>query len=803
MTESDDLRLRLNDALATVEQLTAENRRLRRKVGLDRVNVDVAGGTSTPQGAHAVDAAASPAAKVALFRSLFRGRDDIYAAHWTSADGRTGYSPVLLPGVRRERGRPVHSASCAAVSDEVIRDHLSGRRTLGIYPLLPNETTWLLAMDFDKATWMDDVSAVGRACDELGLSAAVERSRSGQGAHLWLFFTRPIAAALARNLGSTVLTRALETRHQIGFGSYDRLFPSQDTMPKGGFGNLIALPLQGTARKSGNTVFLDRCLEPHEDQWRYISAIRRVDHADAERIVGDAARQGRIIGVRGSWSDDDEGVGEPWTLLPSRRSRVDLVAGPLPSTVVMTVANRIFVETKDLPAALLSRLRGISAFQNPEFYRAQRMRLPTFGKPRVIDCSEDFRDHLALPRGCEDAVVSLLKSQRVGVNSRDERLSGTAIDVAFSGQLTGRQLQALDALVRHDIGVLSAPTAFGKTVVGAALIAKRKTNTLVLVHRQHLLDQWRERLAAFLDVPLQSIGQIGGGRRKPTGLIDVGLLQSLTSKGVVNDVVGGYGHVIIDECHHIPAFSFERVLGEMKSRFVLGLTATPIRKDGHHPIIVMQCGPVRHVLDPKEEAEARPFDHIVIPRRTRFVASTEDGPILIQALYAKLARDEVRTTLIVDDVLAAIAAGRSPLVLTERTDHLRDLCQQLEGHGAQVIALQGGAGPKARRLRAQRLAGVADEEPRVLVATGRYIGEGFDDHRLDTLFLALPVSWRGTVQQYAGRLHRLHHRKRVVQIYDYVDASVPMLARMYERRLRGYAAIGYVVAPDAALVLPF
>jgi len=256
------------------------------------------------------------------------------------------------------------------VSDEVIRDHLSGRRTLGIYPLLPNETTWLLAMDFDKATWMDDVSAVGRACDELGLSAAVERSRSGQGAHLWLFFTRPIAAALARNLGSTVLTRALETRHQIGFGSYDRLFPSQDTMPKGGFGNLIALPLQGNARKSGNTVFLDRCLEPHEDQWRYISAIRRVDHADAERIAGDAARQGRIIGVRGSWSDDDEGVGEPWTLLPSRRSRVDLVAGPLPSTVVMTVANRIFVETKDLPAAFLSRLRGISAFQNPEFYRA-------------------------------------------------------------------------------------------------------------------------------------------------------------------------------------------------------------------------------------------------------------------------------------------------------------------------------------------------------------------------------------------------------------------------------------------------
>ncbi len=801
MTEADDLRVRLNDALATVEQLAAENRRLRRQLGWD--GVDESAVPATPQDVPGVDAGASPAAKVALFRSLFRGRDDIYAARWTSADGRAGYAPVLVPGVRRERGRPIDPESCAPVSDEVIRHHLSGRRTLGIYPLLPDETTWLLVIDFDKASWMDDVAAVARACDELALPAAIERSRSGQGAHLWLFFSQPIAAALARNLGSTVLTRALESRHQIGFGSYDRLFPSQDTMPRGGFGNLIALPLQGTARKSGNTIFLDRCLEAHEDQWRYISAIQRVDHGTAEHIVGDAARQGRIIGVRGSWSDDDEGVDEPWTLMPSRRSRVDVIAGPLPSAVAITVANRIFVATKDLPPAILSRIRGIAAFQNPEFYRAQRMRLPTFGKPRVIDCSEDFRDHLALPRGCEDAVVSLLKSHGVGVDSRDERLPGTAIDATFSGQLTGRQLQALEALVRHDIGVLSAPTAFGKTVVGAALIAKRKTNTLVLVHRQHLLDQWRERLATFLDVPLQSIGQIGGGRRKPTGLIDVGLLQSLSFKGVVNDVVSGYGHVIIDECHHIPAFSFERVLGEMKSRFVLGLTATPIRKDGHHPIIVMQCGPVRHVVDPKEQAEARPFDHIVVPRRTRFVASTEDGPILIQALYAKLARDELRTTLIVDDVLAAIAEGRSPLVLTERTDHLRDLSQRLEGHGAQVIALQGGATPKARRLRAQRLAEVSDEEARVLVATGRYIGEGFDDQRLDTLFLALPVSWRGTVQQYAGRLHRLHHRKRVVQIYDYVDASVPMLARMYERRLRGYAAIGYVLTTDAALVLPF
>lgn len=377
---------------------------------------------------------------------------------------------------------------------------------------------------------------------------------------------------------------------------------------------------------------------------------------------------------------------------------------------------------------------------------------------------------------------------------QDQRFEGQPIEAKFSGRLRSTQKDAVQAVLSHDDGVLSAPTGFGKTAVAAYVIAARKINTLILVHRRQLLDQWRERLAMFLELPPDSIGRIGGGKSAPTGIVDVAVVQSLYVKKQVNDLVANYGQVIVDECHHVSAFSFEQVMRQAKARFVLGMTATPTRKDGHHPIITMQCGPIRFCLSARSMAETSPFQHRVVPVLTDFALPDSASSPKIHEVYAALIEDDRRNQRIVSDLIAAVEAGRSPLLLTSRTAHVETFRRLLDGTLPNVFVLKGGMGRKQRRAVDESIANVPRDETRVILATGSYVGEGFDDPRLDTLFLAMPISWRGTLQQYVGRLHRVHDGKQVVQVYDYVDARVPMLARMYERRLRGYRALGYTLA---------
>jgi superfamily II DNA or RNA helicase/very-short-patch-repair endonuclease len=431
------------------------------------------------------------------------------------------------------------------------------------------------------------------------------------------------------------------------------------------------------------------------------------------------------------------------------------------------------------------------------------MRLSTFGKPRVVACAEDHPHHIGLPRGCLDDVRAVLQDVGVRAVLRDEREAGTNLDVRFHGELRADQQRAAEAMLRHDTGVLAATTAFGKTVIAAWLIAQRGVNALVLVHRRQLMDQWLDRLSSFLGVPAKTVGRIGGGRDRATGRLDVAIIQSLVRKGVVDDRVADYGHLIVDECHHLSAQSFENVARQSKARFVLGLSATVTRKDGHHPIIFMQCGPVRHRVDPRTQAAARPFEHIVLVQPTSFVPLRDREPdrrLEFQSLYQGLVDDDERNRRICADVVEAVSTGRSPLVLTERNEHLTRLEAGIVGHVAHVITLKAGLGKKQRIALAERLASVPPDEGRVILATGKHIGEGFDDPRLDALFLTLPVSWRGTVAQYAGRLHRLHHGKRDVRVYDYADLNVPMLARMFDRRCRGYEAIGYrILLPASAI----
>ncbi len=411
--------------------------------------------------------------------------------------------------------------------------------------------------------------------------------------------------------------------------------------------------------------------------------------------------------------------------------------------------------------------------------------------------------HIGLPRGCIEEVRHTLNALGVRPVVRDARFDGRPVQVTFEGNLRSEQTAAARAMLAQDTGVLAATTAFGKTVIAAWLIAQRGVNTLILVHRRQLLDQWVDRLSTFLGLPAKQIGCIGGGRARATGVIDVAIIQSLIKKGVVDDRLADYGQVVVDECHHISAHSFEAVIRQAKARFVLGLSATVARKDGHHPIIAMQCGPVRHRVDARAQAAGRPFEHLVLVQPTAFEPvrpPDSDRRVEFQSLYEDLVGDEARNRRIAEDVIDAARNGRSPLVLTERKAHLDRLEQLLVSDVAHLVVLRAGMGKKQRREVADRLAAIPAGEGRVILATGKYVGEGFDDPRLDTLFLTLPVSWRGTVAQYAGRLHRLYDGKREVRIYDYADVSVPMLARMFDRRCRGYEAIGYTVLLSASAI---
>ncbi len=629
------------------------------------------------------------------------------------------------------------------------------------------------------------------------MPAAVERSRSGQGAHAWFFFAAPVAASLARKMGTYLLTQTMSRRHQLSMDSYDRLVPNQDTLPRGGFGNLIALPLQHGPRQEGNTVFVDDQLTPFPDQWAFLASIPRIDPATVERIARGATRAGQVVGVR--WSDvgDDDKNIAPWTHVPSRRLSPVRLTGSLPSAIRSVLAQKLFVEKTGLLSPHVNQIKRLAAFQNPEFYKKQGLRLSTALTPRVIGCAEDLPEYVALPRGCCEDLETLLRSAGSSLVIDDRRQEGERLDLRFQAQLTPVQEQAARALLEHTIGVFVAPPGVGKTVVGTYLVAARARNTLILVHRQPLLDQWIAQLSMFLGVDPKAIGQIGAGKRAPTRRLDVAMLQSLVREGQVDDVVAAYGHVIVDECHHVPAVSFERVLSEVKARFVTGLTATPRRRDGLHPILDMQIGPVRYAVDPRSQAARRPFVHRLIVRETAFTGGSLDPNQGIQALYGALAADEERNRVILDDVVHALKEKRSPILLTERKDHLEHLATQLRPFVKHLVVLRGGMTPSERREVAAQLANIPDSEPRLVVATGRYIGEGFDDARLDTLFLTMPVSWKGTVVQYAGRLHRLHPGKTEVRIYDYVDREVPLFLRMFEKRLRGYHAIGYARDPVA------
>ncbi len=758
-----------------LERLRAENRRLRQLLGM--APDDAVPGQARPVAVelplaapdHAVDARGSLDARVALFRSLFRGRDDVHALRWVNQRGVSGYVPAVAGGWRKDR--PARARRYLPVTDEVIADHLAGERTVGLYPLCQDDSCWLLAADFDGARWQLGALAFLDAAAGHDVSAYLGRSRSGQGGHVWVFFTEPVAASDARRLGTGLLRAAIDARAELGLSSYDRLFPSQDLTPRGSFGNLIALPLQATSAEHGNSLFLDpTSFELFDDQWRALSQVARVSPASL-----DAALR-RLAPLRTGWD-----AASRW------RGTGRVPRGP--ARLEVTVDARLHVDKAGLSASMLAAMKHLASMHNPEFHKRQRLRLSTWQTPRIVAAYDEDLTHLHLPRGVRAELEPL--ARRAGSTPVfDERWPDLApIEVSFRGQLSDPQQAAVDELTAHELGMLVAPPGAGKTVMACAIVATRRVPTLVLVSRKPLLEQWRDQLVDALGLDPAAVGELGGGHDRRTGEVDLATIQTLARRDVA-ELTAGYGLLVVDECHHVPAVTVQEVVSHIPARFVLGLTATPYRGDGLDPLIAMQCGPIRNTTAP---APTTLQVELVVHETGLTVEESEAAAI--HEVLAAVAADPSRARQVADDVVAEMATGRRCLVLSERKSHLALLAEQLRALGVDPLELHGGLTRADEQQVMDRLESAGDG-PMVLVATGQYVGEGFDCPPLDTLFAAFPISDKGTIVQRVGRIQRPYPGKRVARVHDYLDAAVPVLARMHTRRRKTFRTLGLQTEAD-------
>ncbi|MEK6726276.1 MAG: DEAD/DEAH box helicase family protein [Deltaproteobacteria bacterium] len=745
--------------------------------------------------------------KIDLFLRLFCCRDDVSPKLWENKSKETkGYSPVCAnEWVRGVCGKPkVKCSDCQGRSFQkldtvALEAHLRGAATIGTYAIRTDDSCVFLACDFDGDGWQDDVKTYRNAARSMGIDVAVERSQSGVGAHAWIFFQSPVPARLARLLGTVILSKCSEYRPDMGLESFDRFFPNQDYLPKGGFGDLIALPLQKLPREQGNTCFLDKDLNAIQDQWGCLAEARRLSLDELRSLVS-AYLPSKPQAKAEDGFDDVSWITDQNVLESSVDSKKDVIAGVLSGPFELRLDSQLHIPLEGLPGKIIHRLRRTASFANPEFYRRQRMRMQTYPESRFIFSGEMRPDEIILPRGILDSVTKILAEAGAQVVIRDERLSRKRIKATFKGELTQEQARSVKIIKSHDCGVLVAPPGVGKTVMGCALITERKVATLILVHRQPLLDQWIERLTEFLDMNKKDIGVFGGTRKKRTGRIDIGMLQSITKSEVMEEIAGSYSQIIIDECHHIPAASFESVMKQIPAKYVLGLTATPRRKDGLEKILYQQCGPIRHEMQPADEGRLSKTAYI---RETGFRVPLELGDYPpYHLLIESLVTNEKRNALIASDVVSALRSLRFPLLISDRKEHMEQLERLIKEQASnekdlsnlRIIRMDGNLSAKKRRAVLGEI-GISREakEPTLIIATASLIGEGFDMADLDTLVLSMPLSFEGRMIQYAGRLHRLSEGKSNVLIYDYLDSFNAMLLKMYRNRLKAYRKMGYII----------
>lgn len=767
-----------------IEELTAENERLKAEIIRLRSLLAHHGIKVQPQ-ENTRDVVAQ---RIALYRRFFRGREDVYAQRWFTKEGKKQYSPVTKQEYRyigkaaqesaKKRGLEIYEIfDDAALVRHLKRDDGGKSHAYGLYLIVNDDECYLAAMDFDGANWQRDIKAVIQAIEEHGFPFLVERSQSGNGAHLWLFFENAIKARKARQFCSSFITLAMEHSPLLTMTSYDRIFPSQDRVTIDGFGSLIALPLEGEARASGLTVFLDNELNGIEDPWHVLELLKKIDEQEIDSFL---AAIGSSFDTGQMGMKDSE---QTLPLLQAVDAGDEVVAA---GRVELTLGEGISFPIAGLSSSLINELKRIASFHNPEFYKAQRLRLSTWDKPRVIGCAELADGIMTLPRGCYEAASAVFKRGGIEVAVDDRRETGALVGLSFDGVLRDEQRAVVRAMESRECGVLSAPTGFGKTVVAAALIASLKRSTLIVVHTRPLLLQWKKRLQTFLGF---TPGLIGGGTNSPSGIIDIAVINTLAQEQH-HELLGSYGVVIVDECHHVAAVTYEQTLKRVRAKRVYGLTATPMRSDGHHDIIFMQCGPLIHRIDQKMWREQGNLAGRVIARFTAFRCDYQH--LGIQEVYEKLSLDEERNLLIAEDIVTYAKEGRSILVLSNRLEQLAAVQEKLSKRGLESLVASGSQSAKKKR----QVQAYLDELQRtgkaaLILSTGKYIGEGFDFPSLDTLVLAAPIAWKGSITQYVGRVSRLHEQKSDVVVLDYVDFKVPVLNRMFAKRVGAFKKLGF------------
>lgn len=755
---------------------------------------------------------------IRLFYSIFKGRNDVYSKRTVRKDGKAAYYPVcnnfwrygICPRCEQKKIKcsKCENRSWALLTQTAIYNHLLGNKedcsdVIGIYPMLSDDKCNFLVFDFDNhndinenTEWFEEVNALRKICAENNVNILVERSRSGKGAHVWLFFEEAIDAVTARKFGSALLTKGSETVNLKNFKYYDRMIPTQDYLTEGGLGNLIALPLQGQAMKKGNSVFVDENWQPHKNQWDILRGVKRISKTFIDEKINEWSKNG-VLGVL---SESDAEKEKPW-----KRSKLD--NSDVEGSVEIVLANQIYINKTNLKPKIQNRIRRLAAFSNPEFYKNQAMGFSVFDCPRIIYCGEDIDNYISIPRGCFEELSELLNEGNIEFKVFDERNIGRVIDVSFKGELYAEQKKAVNKMLKYDCGILGVATAFGKTVVGAYMVAQRKVNTLVLVHNKEIMNNWIEDFNKFLEINEELpnyitktcrtktrkslIGKMYGGHNSITGIIDIVMISSLGKSENINDIVKNYGMVIMDECHHGGAVIAESVLREVNAKYVYGMTATPKRNDGQEKKVYMQLGSVRYRFTAKEKAELQGIKYYVYPRFTRLVNTGDEWKI--NEAYKAVVLSEIRNKMIVDDAVDCINRGRTPIIITKFKEHAEILKRSLENKADNIFLLQGGRGNKERERIRKAMQNVPKDESLIVVAIGQYIGEGFNFPRLDTMLLAVPIAWSGNVEQYAGRLHRDYEGKDDVIIYDYVDSHIRVLEKMYYKRLRAYKNIGYEI----------
>jgi superfamily II DNA or RNA helicase len=738
--------------------------------------------------------------RTGLFLRLFRCRQAVHAKLWENpAKGIKGYSPVCAnEWIRGICGKPPHgNVRCSECPNQAFRPldevaigaHLRGHATIGSYAIREDDSCVFLACDFDGPGWLGDVNLYTSIARQSGVEVLVERSRSGNGSHAWIFFTVPVPARVARALGTLILARCGEENHRLGLDSYDRFFPNQDYLPKGGFGNLIALPLQGKCLDSGNTAFIDSHGVVWPNQWAILSKVHRLEQSDVQALLR------RHLPGNCPADREDVSLAADRGFLEAGSDIRDILPSGFPMKI--TRAAQIRIPLEGLPSKLVAALRRMASFPNPEFYKLQRMRMQTYPHPRFIFAGELRSDHLLLPRGLLDLASKILRLSGADLTFVDAQVRGNEIDVCFSGILTVPQDQATRSICRFDDGVLVALPGVGKTVIACAVIAERKVSTLILVHKQPLAEQWKEQLATFLGINVRNIGVFAGAKKRRTGQIDIAMLQTLTKSPECAAILAQYGMVVVDECHHVPATSFEAVMKQCPVKFVVGLTATPRRKDGLENLLYLQCGPIRHQIKENFEGLAKR----VIIRETNFRLPEDVGQRPPYHVIAHLlSSSEKRNALIVADLATALESDRFPLVLSDRKDQIETLMSGIkivsEKQDAKVepFLLEGGMSAKKRRATLECVSAARHNGSRVcLFATAYLIGEGFDMPELDTLFLTMPLSFEGRLIQYAGRLNRSAPGKTEILVHDYVDSYCAVSLKMYRGRVSVFRKMGYVV----------